>query len=120
MRVKLTQAFVDKTKTAADDADRTIYWDEAMSGFGLMVMASGSQSFVFQYRANGRSRRLTLDGAFLRHEAANGKPRSSANPSSLSDSRDKRSDSETNGIDESIFSNETSPLMALSILSFHF
>ena len=51
MRVRLTQAFVDKPKKAAGGAERTLYWDEAMSGFGLMVTASGSQSFVFQYRA---------------------------------------------------------------------
>ena len=93
MRVRLTQAFVDKPKKAAGGAERTLYWDEAMSGFGLMVTKSGSQSFVFQYRANGRSRRLTLDGAFLRHEAANGKPRSgappnaNARPSKLGDAR---------------------------------
>ena len=31
MRVRLTQAFVDKPKKAAGGAERTLYWDEAMS-----------------------------------------------------------------------------------------
>src|SRR3954468_21391724 len=71
MRSKLTQAFIEKAK-AAGDAERTVYWNERQPGFGLMVTASGHKSFVFQYRVNAISRRLNLDGAFLRHEATGG------------------------------------------------
>jgi integrase len=57
MRAKLTPAFVAKTTT---DAERTTYWDEAMPGFGLMVTANGHRSYVVQYRADGRSKRMHL------------------------------------------------------------
>jgi len=68
MQAKLTQTFVDKV-SAADGAERTIYWDKAVSGFGLMVTSSGHRSFVFQYRSGHASRRMNLDGKFLRYEA---------------------------------------------------
>src|SRR6266567_218377 len=68
MQAKLTQAFVDKA-SAADGAERTIYWDKALPGFGLMVTSSGHKSFVFQYRSGHASRRMNLDGKFLRYEA---------------------------------------------------
>ena len=64
MRTKLTPGFV-KTATAIDGKDRTIFWDQAMSGFGLMVTAAGSRSYVVQYRAGRSSRRLTIDGMLL-------------------------------------------------------
>src|SRR5712691_9623995 len=62
MQTKLTQAFVDKAR-AADGAERTIYWDETMPGFGLMVTSARHKSFVCQYRAGRRSRRLTIGRA---------------------------------------------------------
>src|SRR5262245_38371880 len=61
MRSKITQAFVDTAK-AAPNAERTVYWDEGMPGFGLMVTAAGHRSFVVQYRTGRRSRRMTIDG----------------------------------------------------------
>jgi Phage integrase family/Arm DNA-binding domain len=57
MRTKLNPTFVRDAK-AARGADRTIYWDEGLSGFGLMVTAAGHKSFVCQYRTAGRSRRM--------------------------------------------------------------
>ena len=67
---KLTQTFVDSAKAKAKPgAERTIWWDKGMEGFGLQVTASGAQSFVFQYRMGDVSRRMKLDGKFLRLEA---------------------------------------------------
>jgi integrase len=69
MQSRLTQAFVDRAQ-AAPDAERTIYWDKTLPGFGLMVRtSSGHKSFVFQYRSGHASRRMNLDGKFLRYEA---------------------------------------------------
>jgi hypothetical protein len=46
---------------------RTTYWDAGMPGFGLMVTANGHRSYVVQYRAAGRSRRMHLkEGLALR------------------------------------------------------
>jgi integrase len=62
MREKLTPGFVEKAE-AAPGADRTIYWDESLRGFGLMVTARGHKGFVVQYRASKISRRLHLTSA---------------------------------------------------------
>src|SRR6516164_1321724 len=59
MRIKLTPAFVTGA-TAAPDAERTPYWDAAQPGFGLMVTRNGHKSYVVQYRAGGRSKRMHL------------------------------------------------------------
>src|SRR5262249_42017136 len=59
MRVKLTPAFVMKAQPPAS-GDRVIYWDEKDSGFGLMVTAKGHRSYVVQYRAGRRSKRMHL------------------------------------------------------------
>jgi hypothetical protein len=61
MRTKLTPAFV-QTARAKDGADRTIHWDTRTTGFGLQVTAKGHKSFVIQYRAKGRSRRMAIGG----------------------------------------------------------
>jgi integrase len=68
MRTKLTPGFV-KTATAIDGKDRTIFWDQTISGFGLMVTAAGSRSYVVQYRSGRSSRRLTIDGVLSLDEA---------------------------------------------------
>jgi integrase len=60
MRVKLTPEFVAKPDLPAPPKDRTIHWDRTMAGFGLMVTASGHQSYVVQYRAGRRSHRMSL------------------------------------------------------------
>ena len=61
MRTKLTPAVV-RAALAEKGADRTIFWDTKTSGFGLQVTAAGHKSFVIQYRADGRSRRMAIDG----------------------------------------------------------
>jgi integrase len=56
---KLTTAFVQHAQ-AEPDAERSIYWDATLPGFGLMVTRSSARSFVVQYRVNGKSRRYTI------------------------------------------------------------
>jgi integrase len=68
MRAKLTQAFVEKAVADAG-AERTVFWDQDRPGFGLVVTGKGAKSFVAQFRVSGQSRRLNLDGDFLRYEA---------------------------------------------------
>jgi integrase len=60
-RENLTPAFCLKA-TVENGAERTIYWHEKREGFGLMVTAKGARSYVVQYRAGGKSRRMTIDG----------------------------------------------------------
>jgi integrase len=65
MRTKLTPTFVAKA-AAAPGAERSIFWDESLPCFGLMVTARGHKSFVVQYRAEGVSRRMAFkDGLSL-------------------------------------------------------
>ena len=60
MKIELTPTFIEKA-TAEPGAERTVFWDESLPGFGLMVTKSGHRSFVYQYRAaGGRSRRMTF------------------------------------------------------------
>ena len=61
MRIKLTPAFCQKAR-AQDGAERSLYWDADLPGFGLAVTATGHRSYVVQYRAGKRSRRMTIDG----------------------------------------------------------
>src|SRR5258705_14025329 len=71
MRTKLTPAFVRDARADGDEADRTIFWDTKTSGFGLQVTAAGHKSFVIQYRAKGRSRRMAIDGVLTLEAARN-------------------------------------------------
>jgi integrase len=61
MRTKLTPAFCQKA-TVQDGAERTIYWDAELPGFGLLVTKNGRRSFVVQYRAGEtkKSRRMAI------------------------------------------------------------
>jgi integrase len=61
MRAKLTPSFVQKAPVESG-AERALYWDEDMPGFGLLVTASGHRSFIVQYRFRGRSRRMKING----------------------------------------------------------
>jgi integrase len=69
MRRRLAAAFVLEATVEPGKA-RTIYWDTTMPGFGLMVTRNGARSYVVQYRAHSRSRRLTLDAGALSLDAA--------------------------------------------------
>jgi integrase len=68
MRTKLTPAFTQKAR-AEQGTDRSIFWDVDMPCFGLVVTANGHRSFVVQYRSQGRSRRMTIDGVLGLTEA---------------------------------------------------
>jgi integrase len=68
MRLKLSPAFVDRAE-AEPGAERSIYWDDDLPGFGLQVTAAGAKSYVCQYRANGRSRRLAIKTTLKLSEA---------------------------------------------------
>jgi integrase len=59
MHAKLTKTFVAKAQAVAG-TERSIWWDENMESFGLMVTAAGHRSFIVQYRVAGRSRRYTI------------------------------------------------------------
>jgi integrase len=57
----LTSKFVETA--TSNGKPREVYWDATLPGFGLMVTAKGSRSFVLQYRnAEGFSRRMTING----------------------------------------------------------
>ena len=63
MRTKLTPAFCQRA-TVQQGAERTIYWDTDLPGFGLLVTKNGHRSFVVQYRsgATRSSRRMKIAG----------------------------------------------------------
>jgi integrase len=65
---KLTADFVKRAK-AEPDVDRTVFWDEGLPGFGLMVTPSGHRSWVVQYRAQRKSRRLTINSVLSLDDA---------------------------------------------------
>jgi integrase len=54
---KLTKRTIDATEPRATEF---FLWDENIPGFGLRVMPSGRKSFVVQYRAGRRPRRMSL------------------------------------------------------------
>src|SRR5262249_43451568 len=61
-RRSLTPGFVAKA-TAEPGNERTVYWDENLRCFGLMVTAKGHKSYVIQYRNRAGDRcRVTLNG----------------------------------------------------------
>jgi integrase len=59
LRCKLTPSFV-LNATAIKGAERTLFWDETLPGFGLMVTKGGHRSYVYQYRSAQQSRRMTF------------------------------------------------------------
>lgn len=70
MKGKITKRLVDSVQ--ADSARDILVWDTELAGFGLRVSRGGVKSYVFQYKLNGRARRMTLGehGRALTLEAA--------------------------------------------------
>jgi hypothetical protein len=54
---KLTKRTVDAIEPQAAEF---FIWDESIPGFGVRIMPSGRKSFVVQYRAGRRPRRMSL------------------------------------------------------------
>jgi integrase len=79
MKRKLTAQFVKHAPLPKDAPvdkppnGRIIYWDESLRGFGLMVTDKGHKSWVIQYRAGGKTHRITLNERGYSLEEARGK-----------------------------------------------
>lgn len=65
---RLTKRFIDALKPATSDY---FAWDDELKGFGVRVSPKGKKTFLIQYRAAGRSRRMKLGpyGAVTADEA---------------------------------------------------
>lgn len=60
-RYPLTERFVDSA--TAVNGRETLYWDDAVTGFSLVVYPSGRKAYAFTYRIGGRQRRYTIGDA---------------------------------------------------------
>jgi integrase len=58
---RLTDQAVKKALPPA--RGQAIFWDDEIKGFGLRVTPGGAKSFILDYRADGRQRRITI-GAY--------------------------------------------------------
>ena len=58
-RAKITKGTVDRAEHVGR-GNQTIYYDTELPGFGLRVSSGGVKSYVIEYRAGGRKRRVTL------------------------------------------------------------
>lgn len=47
-------------KASAGDRPQVFFWDNDVKGFGLRVTNRGAKSFILDYRASGRQRRITI------------------------------------------------------------
>lgn len=56
--MRITKKVADELLTP--DKGYSLCWDSALKGFGVRVTARGVKSFILQYRALGKSRRITI------------------------------------------------------------
>lgn len=54
---RITKRVVEAAPAEAKDY---FIWDDELPGFGVRIFTSGKRSYLIQYRAQGRSRRLTI------------------------------------------------------------
>ncbi len=54
---KLTKRVVDALKSKASE---TVYWDDALSGFGVRVRPTGRKSYIVKCRCRGRQIKMTI------------------------------------------------------------
>jgi integrase len=59
MATKITKATLPRLTCPSGKAE-VFHWDSDLTGFGLRASAGGKRTWVAQYRAAGRTRRLTL------------------------------------------------------------
>src|ERR1700686_1510308 len=69
MKKKLTPAFVKSATVDPPGAERTIFWDKTMPGFGLVVTAAEHRSYVVQSPGGRRSKRMKIDSVLDLSEA---------------------------------------------------
>ena len=55
---RITKQFVDKV--VAKGGAPTLFWDDNLRGFGLLVLPSGTKTYLANYRFRGRLRRQTI------------------------------------------------------------
>jgi integrase len=55
---RLTKQFVDKVATGK--GVRTLFWDDSLKGFGLVVQPSGIKTYLVNYRIGGRLQRQII------------------------------------------------------------
>jgi integrase len=65
---KLTADFV-KRAVVETGKERSVFWDDKLPGFGLMVTERGHRSWVVQYRTHHRSRRVTINSVLSLDDA---------------------------------------------------
>jgi integrase len=70
-RIRLTNKFMAKLfgPERTTRPRRMFYWDDRQPGLALMLTERGAHSFIFQYRAGGKSRRLTFTRCWTIEEA---------------------------------------------------
>jgi integrase len=68
MTVKLTQAAVDGI-VLGEKSDMIVF-DDALPGFGLRIRASGSRSWIYQYKVAGATRRMAIGSGAMKVAAA--------------------------------------------------
>src|SRR5262245_28961228 len=61
MSERLTEAVV--RKALPPSRGQAVIWDAEVKGFGLRITQRGAKSFLLDYRADGRQRRMTI-GAY--------------------------------------------------------
>lgn len=66
--MKLTAKTVAAIRLPPGKTDH-IEWDDELVGFGLRLRKSGARSFVAQYRAHGRTRRMKIGGTLAPEDA---------------------------------------------------